>query len=255
MHRGGLIGTLGGPPGWVVQAFGKRAATNPKGGFYVVSGDGTVSAFGGAPYYGSPYFTFDIARAIDVMPDGKGYVVLDGYGGVHKFGSARNGPVGRGAAPYFGFDIARDVSIYPDGRGFAVLDGWGGLNVVGSAKKYYMGYWPGWDIARAFSYTPRGGAYLLDGFGAVHPAGGAKYLGNPYFGWDIGRDITVSPSGNGYAVLDGFGSVHAVGDAPKIRNNPGWSPSDRFRGVALVGTGYALARRRSHAKSERPASR
>jgi hypothetical protein len=31
---------------------------------------------------------FDIARDIAVMPDGKKYVVLDGWGAVHRFGSA-----------------------------------------------------------------------------------------------------------------------------------------------------------------------
>ncbi|MCZ7529182.1 MAG: N-acetylmuramoyl-L-alanine amidase [Acidimicrobiia bacterium] len=63
---------------------------NPNGGWYGLDGSGEVSAVF-APHYGDPDFNWNIARDIAVMPDGKGYIVLDGFGGLHKFGSAAQG--------------------------------------------------------------------------------------------------------------------------------------------------------------------
>ena len=68
---------------------GRAIATTASGGSYVLNGNGAVSAYNGAPDYGSPTLSdADAFRDIDVMPDGQGYVVLDEYGLVHKFGSA-----------------------------------------------------------------------------------------------------------------------------------------------------------------------
>ena len=53
--------------------------------------NGTVVGYDGAPSFGSPSWSgYDIARDLAVMPDGNGYVVLDAFGGVHGFGSARS---------------------------------------------------------------------------------------------------------------------------------------------------------------------
>ncbi len=68
---------------------GRAIATTASGGSYVLSGTGAVSAYNGATNYGSPTLSdADSFRDIDVMPDGQGYVVLDEYGLVYKFGSA-----------------------------------------------------------------------------------------------------------------------------------------------------------------------
>ena len=50
-----------------------------------------MKSVGGAPLFGFPTFGWDIARDIAVMPDGAGYIVLDGFGGLHKYGSAATG--------------------------------------------------------------------------------------------------------------------------------------------------------------------
>ncbi|HEY7438559.1 MAG TPA: hypothetical protein VIC35_04130 [Acidimicrobiia bacterium] len=223
---------------------GRRVVDSPTGGYYVLQGNGTVTAFDGATGYGSPRFASDIARGLAVMPDGKGYVVLDGYGGLHKFGSATSGTVGQAQVAYWrGWDIARDVAITPSGNGISVLDAYGGFHVAGDAPRLFAGYWR-FKIARAFAYSPSGdGVYLLDGFGGIHTAGDAVLVGrSPYWGaWDIARDITLTPSGRGYTVLDGFGGVHPVGDAPPSGWNPAYGPHDRADGVAQLGTNYAVA--------------
>jgi len=148
--------------GLAVPTTGRQVAVNPNGGFYTLASDGTVTPHDGAPYFGSPRFPGGLARSLVVVRNGMGYLVLDGLGGVHKFGSAARGSLGRQVTPYFGFDIARDITLTPDGRGYAVLDGYGGVHVGGTAQSFQLGYWPGWDIVRAFAYAPDGGgAYLL----------------------------------------------------------------------------------------------
>src|SRR5829696_350268 len=105
-------------------AVGRGVALHPGGGYYVLTADGSVHAFDGAPSFGSEKL-FGYARAMAVMPGGRGYTVLDGFGGLHHFGSAT---ALRGfSAPYWpGHDIARDIAITPTGGGFIVLDGYGG---------------------------------------------------------------------------------------------------------------------------------
>lgn len=77
-----------------------------------------------------------------------GGYVLDGWGGIHVFGSAPY--VGReGLTAYWqGWDIARDIVLTPDGKGGHVLDGWGGIHPFGDeAKTSISAYWRRWDIA------------------------------------------------------------------------------------------------------------
>ncbi len=220
---------------------GRAIAVNPKGGFYVLSGDGSVTAKGGAPSFGSPRWPHkDLARDLAVMPDGAGYVVLDAWGGLHRFGSARVLP---GGSPYWrGWDIARRIEIAPGGGGYAVLDGWGGVHGVGVKVPRGLPYWRGWDIARGLAFAPGGGVYVLDGWGGVHAAGGAPGLGGPYWrGWDIARDIATSSSG-GYAVLDGFGGIHVRGSGSLRAASGGYVRLDAWRGVAASSAGYMAVR-------------
>lgn len=227
-----------------------RAVAAAGTGHYLLSGTGAVKSVN-APYFGAPTFGWDIARDIAVMPDGQGYIVLDGWGGLHKFGSAATGVIGGLGFPYWpGWDIARSITIMPDGKGYIVLDGWGGLHPTGSAPAFAHGpYWRGWDIARSVRVKPDGaGAYVLDGFGMVWPLGTARHIGHPWFGWDIARQLTVTPDGNGYAVLDGFGGIHAFGSAPLLAN-PLYAAADRFRGIAATSTGHYFLVRNDGADS------
>jgi Uncharacterized protein with SCP/PR1 domains len=231
------------PPGpsplLAFDSHGRGIAARAQGGFWVLQGDGTVLSYEGAPAYGSPHFPGDYARDIAAMPDGNGYVILDALGGVHRFGSALFTLANVGG-PWFGFDIARSIAVTSDGKGFAVLDGWGGYHRFGDAPKMSgLPYWHGWDIARAISFRPGGGAYLLDGFGAVWAVGGAPKYGNPYWHWDIARDLSVWPDGKGYAVIDGFGGVHRFGSAKTPGATP-WQQIDRWRSM-VVQAGTFLA--------------
>jgi hypothetical protein len=221
---------------------GRAIAARPQGGFWVLEGSGRVRPFEGAPNYGSPSFGWDIARDIVAMPDGKGYAILDGWGGVHKYGSARLYLAGM-SGPYWGWDIGRSIALAPGGNGYAVLDGFGGVHRVGSTPPLGPGlpYWNGWNIARSIAYTPTGGLYLLDGFGTVWATNGAPKKGSPWFGWDIARDIAVWPGGGGYSVIDGFGGVHRFGTA-KTSGATKWATLDRWRSISVQGGTYLVIR-------------
>ncbi len=230
------------PPWYVWDHRGRAVAARAQGGFWTLAGDGRVTAHEGAPHYGQPFFGWDIARDIVAMPDGAGYAILDGFGGVHLYGSARTRLAGLHAGYWRGWDIARSMALAPDGRGFAVLDAWGGIHTAGSAPTPRGApYWRGWDIARALAYTSDGGLYVLDGFGGLWALRGAPRRAAPYFGWDIARDLVVWGGGRGVAVLDGFGGLHRAGDA-KVPGPTAYAPIDRFRGVATQGGTYLLVR-------------
>jgi Glycosyl hydrolases family 43 len=227
---------------------GRAVAANPKGGYYVLTGDGDVMAFGGAPFLGAPRFGWDIARSIAVMPDGEGYVVLDGWGGLHLYGSATGLPVN----PYVywrGWDIARSIAVMPDGQGYVLLDGYGGIHTSGTAGALPpnpTSNWPGWDIARSIAVMPDGqGDVVLDGWGGTHVSGSATHLpvgSNTYWrGFDVARTIVVTSSDQGYAVLDAFGVIHPSGDAPTPA--PPAALTGAWSGLALLTNGhYAVVR-------------
>jgi hypothetical protein len=223
-----------------------RAVMTRGTGYYVMSGTGFLAAYNGAPSFGSPAFPFDIARDVAMMPDGAGYVVLDGYGGLHKFGSAKRGAMRNIPSPGYwpGWDIARSLAITADGRGLVVLDGFGGIHAVGSVSAPAGApFWPGWDIARSIGVTgDRKGVYVLDGFGAVWDVGTARFHGAAWFGFDIARDIVILLDGSGYAILDGFGGLHSFGGMPKGKNI-GYVKADRWRSLSINGSGRLFAAR------------
>jgi hypothetical protein len=148
---------------------------------------------------------------------GRGYYVLDGYGGVHAGGEiSKISP----PTPYFGWDIARDIEFMTNGSGYYVLDGYGGIHKGGGAPSLspatpYFGF----DLAKDLELTADGlGYYVLDGFGGVHKGGSTPSLSpsSPYFGWNIARDLELSPNGLGYYILDGYGGIHRGGAAPLL---------------------------------------
>ncbi|MCU1463603.1 MAG: N-acetylmuramoyl-L-alanine amidase [Acidimicrobiales bacterium] len=218
-------------------------AANPNGGAYVVETNGAVHAFGGALNYGSDVLPLPLAKSIAVMPDGLGYVVLDGWGGLHLFGSARVALAGMTGGYWPGWDIARSLAITPSGHGLAVLDGFGGVHRAGDAPGLASNYQLGTDIFRGLAFTPTGkGGYVLDGWGHVTASGDAISGSTPSWpGWDIARAIAVTKSGNGFAVLDGWGGVHPVGDAPPAPAES-FEPGSSWRSLSIAGTRYVLAR-------------
>lgn len=81
--------TFSGQPYWLGWDVARSIAFRPGGGMYLLDGFGKVWNLGGAPDYGTTYFGWDIARDITPWADGKGYGVIDGFGGIHAYGSAK----------------------------------------------------------------------------------------------------------------------------------------------------------------------
>ncbi|HEY7105869.1 MAG TPA: glucosaminidase domain-containing protein [Acidimicrobiia bacterium] len=229
---------------------GRAIAANGAGGYYVLNGDGTVTAYHGAPWFGSASYDRDIARDLAITPDGNGYVVLDGWGTVQKFGSAADpATLGGLGSPYeFDVDHARSIAITPDGLGYVVLlaDGtvtkWGSaasgpLAALGSPS--FAG-----DDARSIAIMPDGAGYLvLDNLGNVWKFGSATQglVGagaSEYFGFDIGRDLVIVSAFGfslGYYVLDGWGGVWGTPALAPHINPRAQAFADRWRGATIVG--------------------
>jgi glucose/arabinose dehydrogenase len=201
---------------------------------YLLDGFGGLHAVNGAaPATGGATFSFDIARAVALAPDGQSGYVLDGFGGLHGFNAAP--PVA--GTPYFaGRDLARDLVLTGAGQGY-VLDAYGGIHRFGGAPDLGAGpYFPGFDIARRLALVPGHPrwAYVLDGYGGVHAIGGAPALPGPYFaGHDVARGLTLRSTGGGY-LLDAFGGVHALGSAPPVSTDPGTYTAGVPSAAALV---------------------
>jgi hypothetical protein len=237
-------------PYWSLQAArhltvtGRTVAVNPLGGYYVLTSDGTVHSIGGATNYGYPSFgSGGAGRAMAVMPDGKGYAVVDSLGGMHLYGSAVAALGNIITTPYLGVDIVRAIAITPSGKGYGVLDGFGRTFMAGDAPSGPTARWMGWDIARSLAFTATGkGAYVLDGFGGVHTSGDAFVTPNYsyWLNWDIARTIVAAPTGDGYAVLDGFGGIHIRGTAVNPTVGGSWVGFDRWAGMAYAGNGHYL---------------
>ncbi|MBV8444954.1 MAG: hypothetical protein JOZ92_03455 [Candidatus Dormibacteraeota bacterium] len=192
--------TLSGAPTWRGLALRHAGA-----GGYAVDGDGTVTAFGGAPAAtGDPSFPFDLARGIVLLPDDSGGYVLDAWGGIHPFATGTNSPppaVRNG--PYWKYwDIARGIVLDSAGTGGYVLDGWGGIqpfsNVNTALPRAFTNgpYWKYWDIARSLVLEPGTAdqGWVIDGFGGIHSFDGAPAVGIPYYynGYDIFRTVAAN---------------------------------------------------------------
>jgi spore germination protein YaaH len=236
---GGLLHPGSSPPLGTGTTFdwdiARGVAMNSTGqGGVVLDGWGGLHPFGdtSAVSGGAYWLGWDIATAVTTNSANQGYM-LDGWGGIHPFGlNGASVPPGPSAQSYWqGWKIARSIALFPDGTGGVVLDGWGGIHpfTVPSdtqpfAAPHETAYWPGWDIARSVvllpgsTYTNYRG-YVLDGWGGIHPFGGAPAVtGGPYWpSWDIARGLVMLPgsSSAGY-VIDGYAGMHPFGGAPYV---------------------------------------
>jgi hypothetical protein len=132
------------------------------------------------------------------------------------------------------------------------LDGYGDILMVGeSPLANGVTYLPCWNICRGLveSLFEWGRGYVLDGFGGIHPWGGAAPVSNgPSWDWDISRGIVLirgGPTGadqSGY-VLDGWGGIHpwsaeGIPLPPAPTNVTGYWPGfDIARAIVLTADG------------------
>lgn len=79
------------------------------------------------------------------------------------------------------------------------------------------------------------GGYVLDGFGGLHPFGGAPPAARTAYwdGWDIARAVVTRADGSSGYVADGWGGVHPFGGAPPAARSAYWPGWDIVRGLTL----------------------
>ena len=228
---------------------------------FVFNGLYTLDAYGGihpADSSGvsvSGYWAgWQIAKTAKPWP-GKGTpqagMVLDGFGGLHPFGSPT---LQVGQEPYYlNHDVARDFVFLPDGTGGYELDGYGGIhpfsigsNAMPAAAGQYP-YFPGQDLAKKITLLPdASGGYVLDAYGGLHPwSVSGHVLPSPvaeygyWAGQNIARDMwlaagSTAASGSGY-VLDAYGGFHpfwtaAATPPPSMGEYGYWAGRDIARG-------------------------
>jgi hypothetical protein len=202
--------------------------SQPFKGLYTLDPYGGISPDASPPLATTGYWQgWKIARSARAWPgpnSPQAGFVLDGYGGLHQYGSSGPNETSGAAGHYWGFDIARDFAFLPDGTGGFVLDGYGGLHpfrINGStAPLQAQGnpYWAGADVARKVVIFPDGsGGYIMDAYGGLSPFGinaappVSKIAITAYWkNWSIARDVVLIPGNGNHSgyVLDGYGGLH-----------------------------------------------
>ncbi len=152
------------------------ATTPARSGYWMVSADGEVHAFGDAVNYGDPHGTLGQARAVHLEPtaDGKGSWILDDGGRIHPYGDA----VALGDATTAGLaagEKAASLSATPSGAGYWIFTNRGRVLTYGDAAFYG-------DMSKT-------------------------RLNGPVLG------SVVTPSGKGYYMVAADGGIFTFGDA------------------------------------------
>jgi subtilisin family serine protease len=193
-------------------------AERPDGlGYWLVTSNGAVYAFGDAVSYGSAT-KMQLAHPIVGMtatPDGKGYWLMANDGGIFAFGDARF--YGSMAKVNLADPIA-GMAATPDAKGYWLVANNGAVYAFGDARFY------GPTSKIRFTHPIEGIAATLDGKGywLVGSDGGVFAFGDAtFFGSEAGKPlahpivgIDASPYGLGYWLAGATGQVFAFGSAP-----------------------------------------
>jgi len=218
-------------------------------GYWIVSADGRVRAFGQAHHYG------DLAGRSLSAPivasagthDGKGYWLAGADGAVYAFGDARYD--GSMAGHHLSSPIV-GIAATPSGHGYILLGADGGIFTFGDA--HFYGSTGGRRLNAPvldLAITPTGRGYWFVGadggvftFGDAHFYGstGSLHLAAPVM------SMTSSARGNGYWMVAADGGIFAFhvpfeGSMPAVRalTNAPFVPTVRMRALPS-GDGYYL---------------
>ena len=197
---------------------GRQMTADPSGGYWTVSWVGAVTAYGGAPTFGSPVLSgIKLAKPIVGMaatPDGQGYWLVGSDGGVFSYGDAKF--YGSTGAIHLNQPIV-NIESTADGKGYWLVASDGGVFTYGDAKFYGstgaihlnkpivgmaattngLGYWLVASDGGIFTY---GDAKFYGSTGAIH-------LNKPIAG------MAPTPTGAGYWLVASDGGIFTFGNA------------------------------------------
>ena len=213
-------------------------------GYDIVTADGGVFTFGGAPFYGSAaglHLAGPIVAA-EVTPDGGGYWLVASDGGIFAFGDAQfDGSMGGKPinAPISGF------APMPDGRGYWEVARDGGVFAFGDAQ--FDGSMGDKHLNApivSMAAAPGGGGYWLAASdGGVFAYGTSTFLGS-MGGQHLNAPVvgmSAAAGGHGYLLIADDGGIFAYGDATFYGSMGGTGLSAAVVGVAgSAGAGYWL---------------
>jgi outer membrane protein assembly factor BamB len=185
-------------------------------GYWLVSADGGIFAFGSAPFFGSTG-SLHLNRPVVGMattPDHRGYWLVASDGGIFAFGDARfEGSTGSLTLnkPVVG------MAATPDGRGYWLVASDGGIFAFGDAR--FEGSTGSLTLNKpvvGMAATPDGrGYWLVASDGGIFAFGDARFEGStgsltlnqPVVG------MAATPDGRGYWLVASDGGIFAFGDA------------------------------------------
>jgi len=220
-------------------AVGMAAAASGTG-YWMAFNDGSVRAFGSAPYYGSMSGQ-RLNRALVGMSSsasGNGYFLVASDGGVFCFGDAQfQGSMGaqRLNQPISG--ISTDTST----GGYRMDAADGGVFDFNAPYEGSMGGHRLNKPVVGMATTPSGNGYwLVAGDGGIFTFGdagffgstGSQHLNRPVVG------MAATPSGNGYWLVAGDGGIFTFGDAGFFGSTGSQRLNQPVVGMAATPTGH-----------------
>ena len=187
-------------------------------GYWMLTSDGHVHAFGSAAFLGQPYPLGIGVRAVDLepTPSGNGYWVVDDGGRVRTYGDAE----GWGSVSTALFDKgekAVSVSATPTGGGYWVFTTRGRAVPFGDAGPFGHIAWLALNRPVIGSVaTPSGrGYYLFASDGGIFTFGDARFFGSTG-GMRLNQPVVgmaVAPGQGGYWLVAADGGLFAFGNA------------------------------------------
>lgn len=202
-----------------------------------------VRALAGAPDHGPG--SLDLVAplvGIAAHPDGNGYWLLGGDGGVFAYGDARFfGSTG-------GLPLVKPVvgmAATPSGGGYWLVASDGGVFTFGDAAFFgSTGGLPLHQPVVGMAATPTGAGYwLIASDGGVFSFGDAQFFGSPADFGLASPVVGLAPTadGQGYWVAAADGAIYAFGDA-RFHGSAYGPAADDIVGIAATGDGgYAVA--------------
>jgi hypothetical protein len=197
---------------------GHEFGVDPSGGYWIAGPQGTVTAYGGAPSYGS-LASMGIRPeepivGLSATPSGHGYWLVAADGGIFSFGDASfHGSTGgiRLNQPVVG------MAATPGGGGYWLEAADGGIFSYGDANFY--GSTGGIRLNQpivGMASTPTGhGYWLVAADGGIFSFGDASFYGSTG-GLRLNQPIVgmaVTPDGGGYWLVAADGGIFSYGDA------------------------------------------
>ncbi|GAC1543167.1 MAG: hypothetical protein NVS3B12_31550 [Acidimicrobiales bacterium] len=222
--------------------------------YHVLTADGTVYRFNGAPAYGSFGAIAAKTTAVSLAETPGGYEILGADGSVHPFGSASTYGSLAGKhlnAPPF------QIWATPSGVGYWIVAFDGGVFSYGDAQ--FFGSTGNIRLNKpvvGMAPTPTGrGYWLVASDGGVFSYGDAQFFGSTG-NIRLNKPVvamTATRSGHGYWLIASDGGIFSFGDATYMGSLPGMGVDEPAVAVAArPGTGYVVATSPGHVYSFGP---